>query len=85
METAKSLGCHNCPTFNVQAGRLPSSFEKRRFRCRHPHLAAALKPLEERRSSLRIEMGRNLVEKEDRRLAAPLRHEIGMREDEAEQ
>ena len=51
----------------------------------HPHLAAAFEASEQRRAALRIEVGGDLVEQQDRRLAAALGDQLGMGEDEAEQ
>ena len=50
---------------------------------RHPDLAAAFKAGEQRRPAPWVEMGRDLVEQQDRRLAAPVGDQFGMGEDKA--
>src|SRR5438874_3679958 len=73
------------PRLNMEARGVVDTLEKRRFGGRHPHLSAALQPVEQRRAPLGIEMGRNLVEQQDRRLAAAVSHQLGVGENEAEQ
>ncbi|KHA64693.1 hypothetical protein NI18_07365, partial [Sphingomonas sp. Ant20] len=51
----------------------------------HPHLPAPRQPIEQRRAAGRIEMRRDLVEQQDRRLPGPLGDQLGMREDDAKQ
>src|SRR6516162_6832419 len=60
--------------------------EERAIGACHEDLAAELgESREQRLAAARIEMGRDLVEQNERRDAAHLRHEMGMRHDEADQ
>src|SRR5690606_16424409 len=52
---------------------------------RHPHLATAIEPREQCVAAARIEVGGNLVEKQDRRRLATACNQLGMGEYEAEQ
>src|SRR5690606_19340454 len=59
--------------------------EERGFRSRHPGLGAEGEyGLEKRSPPLLVEMGGNLVEKEDRRCAGTGRHRAGVREHDRE-
>ena len=61
-------------------------YKQRLLGAGHECLAAKLrKPGEQSGAAVRIEMGGDLVEQQDRRHAADLRHQAGMGEDEADQ
>ncbi len=73
------------PAGRGSATRSPMPVEQRGFGGGHPHLAAAFEAGEQRGAALGIEVGGDLVEQEDRRLAAPLGDQFGVGEDQAEQ
>ena len=54
----------------MQTRGLAYAIEQRALGGRHPHLAAAFEAGEQCRAALRVEVGGDLVEEQDRRLAA---------------
>ena len=64
--------------------RIPDPVEQSGFGGGHPHLAAPLETREEGGAALRIKVSGHLVEKEDRRLSAPVRNEVRVREHQTE-
>ena len=70
---------------DAEAGSVRDAVEQRGLGRGHPHLAAAFEAREQRGAADRVEMGRDLVEKQDRWLAAPLGDQISMREHETEE
>src|SRR4051794_9130606 len=69
----------------MEARGLVDTRKERRLGGGHPHLAAALEPLEQSRAASRIEMGGDLVEEQDWWLAPTLRDQLGMGENQPEQ
>ena len=65
--------------------RTANPVEQRGLGRGHPHLAAAFEAGEQSGAAIRVEMGGNLVEQQDRRSAAPFGHQFGMGQHEAEQ
>ena len=70
---------------DVEARGIADAVKQSRFGCGHPHLPASFEPGEQRSAALRIEMGRNLIQQEDRRFSAPISDQIGVAKDESEQ
>src|SRR5256885_4453388 len=58
------------PRLNMEARGLGYALEQRRLGGGHPHLAAAFEAPEQGCAALGIEVGRDFVEQQDRRLAA---------------
>jgi hypothetical protein len=66
---------------NMETGRAPDAVEQSRLGRRHPHLPSGFEAAEEGHPAFLVEMRRNFIQKQDRRLAAPFRHQVGMCED----
>ena len=64
---------------------LADAVEQSRLRRRHPHLTAARETVEQGGAPGWIEVSRDFVEQQDRRLAAELRDQLGVSKDEAEE
>lgn len=71
------------PRLDMEARRSSDAIEQARFSGCHPDLAGAIESLEECSPSFRIEVRGDLIEEQDRWVATALRHEIGVRENEA--
>ena len=75
----------DCTALDVEARGISNAIEQSRFGGGHPNLTAPLQPLEQRCAAVRIQVRRDLVQQQDRRCAAAVGDQLGMREDEAKQ
>ena len=69
----------------METGSLGDTVEQGGFGRSHPHLAAIREASEEGGPPAWIEVSRDLVEKQDRRLSALFGNDVCMRENKAEQ
>ena len=69
----------------MKARRLANAVEQASLGCSHPYLAAAFEPGKQGRTAPGIEVGCDLVQQQQRRLAATIRDQLGMGEDKPEQ
>ena len=69
----------------METGSLGDTVEQGGFGRSHPHLAAIREASEEGGPPAWIEVSRDLVEKQDRRLTASFRNDVRMRENKSKQ
>ena len=61
-----------------------NGIEQNGFRGRHPNLSAAVEPGKQGGSTAGVEMGRNFVQKQNRRLTPPRCNQLSMSKHQAE-
>ena len=84
-KSTQQSGGADLPRLDVKARCFANALEQGSFGRRQPHLAPPFEPREQGRTPDGVEMGGDLVQQQQRRLAAAFGNEIGMSEHQAQE